>query len=782
MTADIAIVFSILAGAMALFVSGKLRVDVVALMVLVTLVITGLLEPEEALSGFSNPAVVTVWAVFILSGGLSRTGVAGALGKQVLRVAGSGGLALVTVIMLVAGFLSAFMNNVGVAAMLLPVLMDIARRTGRSPSKLLMPLSYACLLGGLTTMIGTPPNILVSEVVSEAGLEPFSLFDFTPTGLAVMLGGIAFLALAGRKLLPERKPALRSQADDDGDLRQLYDLGQNLFVIRLPEGSALDGATLAESRLGTALEINVISILRGRRTLPAPGPETTLQSGDRLLVAGRTERVAEIGGHEYLTIETDEFAVERLLSSEIEVVEVELLTGCSFAGRTLAQLDFRNKYGAIVLAILRDGTSHRTGLERMTLQIGDVLLAQGTGEILDRLRDQDHLEVSGTMETGVYDLEHRLMAVQVPLESSLAGKTLSESRLGRAYRLGVMGIVRDGETHLMPGPDERVLAGDTLLVKGRREDLMTVEGLHELEVDSEKVPALDELESDRIGLAEATLAPRTTLAGKTLAGIHFREKYGLSVIAISRKAEVFRHDLRDMVLQFGDGLLLHGPRERLKVLGSEPDFLVLTQEAQEPYREDKMPIAAGIMLGVVGLVIAGLLPIYIAAVLGAVLMVLARALTMDEAYRAIEWQAVFLIAGMLPLGIAMQKTGAAHLVTEVVVGAVGGAGPLAVMAALFMVTALAAQVMPTAAVAILLAPIAIGTAHDLGISPHALAMTIAMAASASFMSPVAHPANVLIMGPGGYRFTDYIRVGFPLTIVCLIIVLVVLPIFWPLVP
>ena len=324
-------------------------------------------------------------------------------------------------------------------------------------------------------------------------------------------------------------------------------------------------------------------------------------------------------------------------------------------------------------------------------------------------------------------------------------------------------------------------AGDLLLVKGREEELATLTALHDLELDTEAPPAAGELETDRIGLAEVVLSPRSTVAGKTLPELHFREKYGMNVVAIMREGTAHRN-LRYFPLAFGDSLLVHGHREKLRLIASEPDFLVLSEEAQEPPLLRRAPLAALIMAGVVGSVIVGLLPIFIAAVAGAVLMVLCRCLTMDEAYRAIEWQAVFLIAGMLPLGLAMQETGAAEWIAKGVVGAVGGFGPLAVVAGLYLLTAVAAQVMPTAAVAILVAPLAITTATDLGMSPYALMMTVALSASASFMSPVAHPANVLIMGPGGYRFIDYIKVGLPLTLVCLAVTLLLLPIFWPLTP
>jgi di/tricarboxylate transporter len=276
------------------------------------------------------------------------------------------------------------------------------------------------------------------------------------------------------------------------------------------------------------------------------------------------------------------------------------------------------------------------------------------------------------------------------------------------------------------------------------------------------------------------LSPRTTLVGRTLRSLHFREKYGLTVMAITRGGKVLRTGLRDLPLSFGDALLLYGSRRRLQVLSREHDFLVLTDQDREPVDLVRAPVATLIMGGVVAAVLTGWLPIYIAAVAGAVLMVLTGCLTMDEAYRAIEWKAVFLIAGMLPMGIAMQETGAARWITDQALGALGDGSPLIVVAGLYIVTAIGAQVMPTSAVAILMAPIALNTAADLGLSAEALLMTVALSASASFMSPVAHPANVLIMGPGGYRFRDYLKSGLPLTLVCLAVVLLVLPLVWPL--
>jgi di/tricarboxylate transporter len=334
----------------------------------------------------------------------------------------------------------------------------------------------------------------------------------------------------------------------------------------------------------------------------------------------------------------------------------------------------------------------------------------------------------------------------------------------------------------MPGPEEKLLTGDRLVIEGTMEDLSILRGLEGLEIEREDLPDMDELESARVGLVEGMLSPRTTLAGKTLRQLHFREKYGLSVIAIWREGRSYRSNLRDMALRFGDALLLYGPRERLRMLGREPDFMVLTEAAQEVPRLERAKISTLIMVGVLLPVILGLVPIYIATVVGAALMVVTGCLTMEEAYRCIEWKAVFLIAGMLPLGSALDQTGAANFLAEGVVAIVGPFGPVAVMLGLIVLTFLATCFIPTAALVVLMAPIVLSTSSDMGLSPQALMMAIAMASSASFMTPISHPANILVMGPGGYRFIDYLKVGGPLTLVVLFVLLLVVPYFWPLYP
>jgi len=281
---------------------------------------------------------------------------------------------------------------------------------------------------------------------------------------------------------------------------------------------------------------------------------------------------------------------------------------------------------------------------------------------------------------------------------------------------------------------------------------------------------------------DATLDPRSSLAGRTVGELNFRERYGIELAGIWREGETVGADLTDERLQIGDALLLLGPRERLQLLDSDSDFLVLTPLGRKPPDTRRAPLAAAIMLGVVVSVLLGYAPISVAAVVGGSIMVLTGCLTMEQAYRAIDWRAIFLIAGMLPLGTAMQSTGAATYIADQVMLLLGDAGPWPVIMGLYIVTAMATMIIPTAALVVLMSPIVLSAMSDMGYAPETAMMAIAMAASASFTSPISHPANILVMGPGGYRFVDYLKVGVPLTIVVFIAVMILLPFFWPLQP
>lgn len=781
MSLEVMLTLTILGAAIFLFVTEWLRIDLIALLVLSALALVGLVTPEEALSGFSNPAVITMWAIFIISGGLSKVGIATKIGRVLLRFSGSGEIRLIVLIMLTSGLLSGFMNNIGVAALLLPVVMDVARSTKRPPSKLLLPLAYGSLLGGMITQIGTPPNILISSALAENGLRPFGMFDYSPIGLAVMLAGVLFMALVGRHILPTREAITALRASSSAiELGELYDLQERMYQLRLPQNSTLDGHSLEESRLGAILGVNVVAIVRSEQPNLAPQPSDLLYSGDQLIVTGKLDQLVDFQEHNHLQIEEREVSVDRVTSKEIVFAEIELTDAFPFLGQNLLQANFRAQYNVVVITIWRNGEPCQEASDAMILDVGDVLLIQGYRDDIKSLEDNHSFKFSELQEARRIWLKKHLMTLTIPPESTLVGTSLAESHLSDAFGLAVLGIMREDQTHLMPTAEDCLQAYDRIFVRGESGNLLALDEIQDIKIFSDKELDLSVLESDQVGLVEAMLSPHTTLEGRTLTELHFRERHGLNVLAIWRGGKPYRSGLRDRKLRLGDALLLHGPRRRLKMLASDPDFLVLAEEIQEAPRLKKIPVALVIMIGVLLPVLLGWLPIYISAVAGAALMILTGCLNMDEAYRFIEWKAVFLMAGLLPLGIAMESTGTAQYLASGVIAMVGSLGPLAIMATIFILTALASQVMPNAATAVLLFPIALNAAADLGISPYPLMMTVAVSASASFLSPVAHAANVLVMGPGGYRFRDYLKVGIPLTLVVLAVTMLILPILWPL--
>ncbi len=786
MTAEIMIVLAILIGVIVLLVTEWMPLEVVALLVLGVLAISKIVSPLEALAGFSNPAVVTIWAVFILSGGLTRTGIANILGRQLLKVAGRKPSLLVVTIMVIAGGLSAFMNNVAVAALMMPVVMDIARKTDSSPSALLMPLAYGSLLGGLTTMIGTPPNILVSEALRENGLTPFKLFDFSPVGLIVMIAGVAFVTLVGVRLLPRRAKDTDS-TDVQRDFRPQYKLQERLFRIKIPSASTLVGKSLGRSRLGSVFGLNVVGIIREDKSLLAPEITQTIQAEDILIVEGRLDRIQEMDHWGQLALETDIIGDDVIFAHGMQVAELVIGPASAYAGQNLSDIGFRNRFGFTVLAIGRDDRQIHEELKSRVIQANDRLLVYGPAMALGTFEHSGDFMPPRQLDRWqlqqIYPMDERVRCLRVPRDSNLIGLSLNESRLGDTVDVQILCIVRQNGEALIPKSSDRFESLDQMLVSGDLDmiSLLLKQGIQGAFIEeSSHPPHPSMIENDHVGLVEVILSPHSVLSGQTLRQINFREKYGLTVLAVWRRGRAHRSGLRDMALEFGDALLLYGPWEKLTVLGREPDFLVLTETAQEPPREDKAKVALAIMAAVLVPVMLGWVPIYIAVVMGAAFMVLTRCLTMEEAYRYIEWKAVFLIAGMLPLGVALDQSGAARLLAEGMVEVVGPLGPRAVLFGLLVITFAATSIIPTSALVVLMVPIALKTSASLGISPYALMMGIAMAASSSFTSPISHPANVLVMGPGGYRFIDYVKVGVPLTLIILAVLMLVLPVLWPL--
>ena len=785
MTFEIALVLGILAISLVLFISEIIRMDLVALLVLGALAVTGLVDSSEAFAGFSNSAVITVWAMFILSEGLTRTGIADIIGRQVMRLGGRREVPMILVIMMTGAVLSAFMNNIGVAALMLPVVVGVARRTRIPASRLLMPLAYSTLLGGLMTLIGTPPNLLISEAMTQNGLAPFELFDFTPLGGAIMIIGVLFVALIGRFLLPKIRGE-RGKHVSQRSLRSRYKLQERTFMMRVPHDSILVGKSLAESRIGASTGLIILSLVRNGRSETLPGRQTILRGGDGILVQGRVDQFRELRRWSDLVIEREAPVLKSMVASKVVYASVTIADGSPVISELVRHAAFRTRFDVAVVGIMRGDAYRLTNLAYVPIRVNDKVLVQGEIESIEQLEkfpDFSEVEVFTPEQLAEqYHADERMFVVRLPKHSGLVEETLSKSRLAEVFDFRVLAVFRDGELKVMPRGDEVLLGGDLLLIEGQHSDLDVLRGLQELEIDT-KVPAnVSAFESERLTLMDATLDPRSSLAGRSVGELNFRERYGIELAGIWREGETVGTELADERLQIGDALLLLGPRDRLQLLSSDSDFLILTPLGQEPPDTRRAPLAAAIMLGVVVTVMLGYAPISISAVIGGTIMVLTGCLNMEQAYRSIDWRAIFLIAGMLPLGTAMQDTGAATFLAGQVMDLLGEAGPWPVIMGLYILTAMATMIIPTAALVVLMSPIVLSAMSDMGLAPETAMMAVAMAASASFTSPISHPANILVMGPGGYRFVDYLKVGVPLTIVVFIAVMVLLPILWPLSP
>jgi di/tricarboxylate transporter len=723
--------------------------------------------------------------MFILSAALYQTGIARIIGRQVIHLSGKTEWRMIVAIMLTSGLLSAVMNNIGVAVLMLPVVMDIARTTGRPPSRLLMPLAYGSLLGGLTTLIGTPPNLLVSFALQDAGLRPFQLFDFTPVGLGVMLGGILFIALVGRHILP-----IRDVAKNDGNERKKkmalpasYDLQQRTFLMRIKKGSELAGKTLAESRLRAALGINVLSVKRdGGGTILDPGPDTVLRDNDTLFVQGRLDAIKALREWRILLPEEKEINLQKMKFKGTGFFAARL--GEKASAHIQNPDDFLKTSLVNVLAIKREESLRRIHTRKEAIMVTDILLLHGEEGELEKLREKGILEgirplMHNELISG-FRLHEALFIMEITQDSELFEKVSDDTQLGSAFGLSALGILKQGDQLETILPGQPLKKGDHVVVQGNIKDLPLLRGLINIELPEETVPGTQSLETGEIIMAEVVLAPRSLLAGKTLREINFRKKYGVTVLAIWREGRAYRTNLHNMPLRFGEALLLYGKREKIELIGNEDDFILLTDTMPQQLRTHKAMTAVLVMAAILIPVLAGFIPLAISAVIGIALMVLTGCLKMEEAYRAIDWRSVFLIAGLLPLGAAMQQTGAATLMAEGVVELFGGFGKWGILVGLYLLTIISTLAIPPAALVVVMSPVALQAAASFDISPHSIMMAIAIAAAGSFLSPISHPANLLVMGPGGYRFTDYIKLGLPLSLVVMVIVILLLPVFWPL--
>jgi len=784
-TADVIVVLAIVAVAVVLFVTEWVRYDGVALMVLLSLAISGVIPMARAIEGFANPAVVTIAAVLVLSGGLYKTGVANVVGAQVLRLAGDSPVRVTALLMLTSGLMSGVMNNTAAVALLIPVVIEISRRLGMRPSRLLIPLSFAALLGGMTTLIGTGPNILLSSILERMGQGGFGFFAFTPVGATALALGVLYVVLAGRHFLPDRSTG-DEEGGDEIDLSGRYRLAQSLLALRIPSGSALDGCSLVEARLGQALGYDLLAVRRRGHLVRAPERDFRLRSDDVLIVEGRIDALERLRawGHLVRHRESDD-ALGRLVKDSTMLAEVEVADKSNLVDSTVGSIDFRNRFQAHVVAIRRGDEVLSGSFQAVRLEAGDALLLLGREDQLQQLRYAAEFSSIGWTDIGSateeYELYRWLMRLHVPDGSWLDGQTLAASRLRRAFDLTVLEIEREEGDIALPDASERMRAGDHLIVEGAPACFAVLEALQAL-IPADERPSVDELESEDVGFAEVTLAPSSDLVGKTLREVLFRESYGLNLLSIFRGGRAFHSNIRisRTALEFGDALLVYGNRKKIGLLARDPRFLVLHGQLHEVFRVHKAWIASAIMVGFILAASLNLLPVYIAALLGALLMVCTGCVKGNEVYTFVEWRVVMLLGGMLALGLAMEDSGTAELIAREVVGRAAEMGPRILIASIFLICALAAQFVPTSAVAVLVAPIALSAASELDLSARALLMVVAVGSSCAFLSPFGHPVNLLVMGVGGYKVVDYTKVGAPLFLLLMLMVVFFLPIVWPL--
>jgi di/tricarboxylate transporter len=580
-----------------LLITTRIRADLVALLTLVALALSGIVSPADAFAGFSSSAVITILAVFIISEAMRQTGLTLFLGQRLLRLSGGGERRAVLLTTLAGALLSLFMNNLAAAGVLLPAVMSLSRQTRTAPSRLLMPLAFGTILGGMATLL-TTANIVVSGTLRDAGLTSFTLLSFLPIGIPIVATGIAYLTLAAPRLLSAQYPA-----------------GQS----------------------------------------------------------ARAER----------------------LRAELQAL---------------------------------------------------------------------------------YGIEHTLCEVRVQPGSSLGGMSLREGDWAAHLGLTVVGLARAGHVIVSPSPDEIIQDGDVLLAQGKpRDDQLTAHGLTLLE---RPAMAHDVANGEAI-LGEVVLSPRARSLGKTLRELRFRERYGLNVLALWRRNTPIVEGISEMQLQPGDALLVQGSAARFSLLRDQRDFLLLEEDPDAILRPRKANLTAIVTLVALTAAAMGWLPVPVAALAGAALLMLSGCVSMDDGYHAIEWKAIFLIAGMWPLGTALVSTGLADLAAQALLRVGAGLPPLGLAATLLLAAGLLSQVIGgQVAVPILLAPIAIAIGHDTGADPRGLAMAVALGSSLGFLTPIGHPVNTLVMGPGGYSTRDFLRVGGLLAVVLIPLILAGLHLFW----
>lgn len=769
-----------------LFLTERLPLDVTAMVVVVILLLGRYVTAEEAFSGFSSPVVIVMVSTLFVAAALRATGVSDSIARFIQRYAGSNERISIAIIMCVSAVLSSCMNNISAATLLMPAVAVLSHEVKIPPSRLFIPLAFGVTLGGMVTVIGTPPNIIAAELVRRRGMEPFSFFEFAPYSVVAIVAGVAFMAIIGYRLLPVRKT--HGMTRRITDLRALYHLQDRIFSIRVPDQSAIDGKSLGELRFGSFIGGVVVTIMRGGRKLLSPTASEKLHSRDVLLVRGNPEPFSQIHALQGLSLEAVSAEIVSSLEKNYQIV--------SFAIREV------HKEGSVIL--LRE-LLQATGIVPLSLQRGaregawesrppswflDSAVHKGdelVGCIVGHYTEESHL-----VDLEVHELAHsahalaeNLFTVRIEPEG-WAGAPLH--RLAHDTKLAILGRVTDaaviewfdvaggttpGNTPLAALTADHVLrAGEIYLVSGLIADARCKAILSELSFEAEAVAS--EIDSDDVGIVELIITPRSELIGRTLADLHFREKYRCQVLAVWREGKPMLSLSSSLPLLYGDALLIQGSRKSIPLLAKDPNFVLLSEHRETPRLSRKSVFAVGaLLLLMLTPLITGLLP-HEVAFISACIVVVTGAISIEQVYREIDWRVVFMLALMIPLGHAVEHIAVAEHLLPLVKDTAIGVPPIVLAAGFLLVGSLISQTVDNSVAVIFLGPLALEIGRYMPGAPTALLVAVTLGSSLSFMLPTSCRSNLLVMGAGGYRSRDYTRIGTPFTVVVGIAIILVL--------
>ncbi|UCE32075.1 MAG: anion permease [Burkholderiales bacterium] len=744
MTTDQILILAILLATVVMFLWGRWRHDMVALGALLACALTGLVQFDAAFAGLGHPAVVTVACVLVLSKGLYTSGAVDTLARKAMPE--SAGPVMTTAILTgIAALLSGFMNNVGALALLMPVALQLASRQSLPPGRVLMPLAFGSILGGMTTLVGTPPNLIVAGFRAEAGMGAFRMFDFMPVGLSVAAVGVLFLVLVGWRLVP-----VRERAGAEG-----FETAAYLTEVRVPEDSAADGMALHEvERKLDAAGAQVVGMVRNEVRVVAPHAGRRILSGDILVIEADVDALPEVLSSMGLKLEAS-----RPPEEEDEQGEAK-------EGQQRAR---EQKPGEE-----KRGEEKRGEEKRGEEQEGE----DQAREQQDKRKEGREKERENNGQGKRDDLEEREFGARGYGAGRLnkAARTAGKASVGRVS-VGPPGAGRSnvGDTGDTGDTDAGSDAGSDADADGDTAGDTDADA-----TEPEKTEKKERGAPPEIVLVELAVLPGSALTGRSASDIDLRTRYGINLLAVSRSGRRSTARLRTMQLMPGDVLLMQGPQAALSDFAADTGSVPLAErELRIPSRR-KAIAATAIMVLAIATAALGLLPAAVSFAAGVLASMVLRTVPPSSAYQAVDWPVVVLLAALIPVAGAMEATGTADLIARVLLDGVAQGHAIVALTLILVVTMTLSDLMNNAATAAVMSPIAIGTAQQLGVSADSFLMAVAIGASCAFLTPVGHQNNTLILGPGGFRFGDYWRLGLPVEILVVAVSIPMLLLVWPL--